>query len=551
MNFITDNSKLFPLILGLFAFTLFSSFLPESYILDGFEYANAVENSDRSLLSYYHPHHLVYRPLISLIYNFALNFGYSGGSLIIMQLVSAISGAFTVAAFFLIARRILLRPFFAFYASLFLTGSFGFWYLSMQTDPYILSLSLLSWSFYFLIKYNSEPNNFSGLLIGLLFGFALLVSQSNVIFSLVFLYAALINGKDRRLLLFSISLPAFLTILSYGITGFLFKKIGSLPELFLWMTTYAHTGVNWTLGLRESIVGIFNSIGVAMAGGHPFLEYTYGIRGAINLIQMGVNLLSILISLGAMAILIFSIKKLYLNPDKNIKILLSLLIFYFSFFSWWGPGGYKFWVISLIPFWILVFKGIELFESFTEYRKLNIILGALAITWMSSIFIGNIFPKSIQKPPVYLQVKELNLLLGASDILIVDDFLKFEKRPELKCETFLPQFIPYYLGKKILPLSLLLSDNENFYKRIYLTLNNDHKVYSYSNLQNIKQTLSNTSDCLEGRGIKLVDEYRFKSSVIIEEIVDIMQRKRINPMSPKYERVIWELESTIGENEEM
>ena len=170
---------------------------------------------------------------------------------------------------------------------------------------------------------------------------------------------------------------------------------------------------------------------------------------------------------------------------------------------------------------------------------------------MSSIFIGNIFPKSIQKPPVYLQVKELNLLLGASDILIVDDFLKFEKRPELKCETFLPQFIPYYLGKKILPLSLLLSEDRNFYNRIDSTLNNDHKVYSYSNLQNIKQTLSNTSDCLEGRGIKLVDEYRFKSSVIIEEIVDIMQRKRINPMSPKYERVIWELESTIGENEEM
>ena len=310
--------------------------MPESYILDGFEYANAVENSDRSILSYYHPHHLLYRPFISLIYELASGFGYSGSSLIIMQLVSALSGAFTVAAFFLIARKILLRPFFAFYASLFLTGSFGFWYLSMQTDPYILSLSLLSWSFYFLMKYNSEPNNLSGSLIGLLFGIALLVSQSNVIFSLVFLYAALINGKDTRLLLLSIGLPAFLTILSYGITGFLFKKIESLSELFLWMTSFAHTGVNWTLGFRESIVGIFNSIGIAMAGGHPFLEYSYGVRGTINLIEMGVNLLSILISLGAMAILIFSLKKLYLNPDKNIKILLSLLLFYFSFSS----GGY-------------------------------------------------------------------------------------------------------------------------------------------------------------------------------------------------------------------
>ena len=551
MNFITDNSKLSSAILGLFAFTLFISFLPDSYILDGFEYANAVENSDRSLLSYYHPHHLLYRPIISLIYKLASGFGYSGRSLIIMQLVSALSGGFAVAAFFLIARRILLRPLFAFYASLFLTGSFGFWYLSMQTDPYIFSLSLLSWSFYFLIKYNSEPNNFSGSLIGLFFGFALLVSQSNVIFSLVFLYAAHINGKDTRLLLLSIGLPAFITILSYGITGFLFKKIESLSGLFLWMTSFAHTGVNWSLGFRESIVGIFNSIGIAMAGGHPFLEYSYGVRGAINLIEMGLNLLSILISLGAMAILIFSLKKLYLNPDKNIKIHLYLLLFYFSFFFWWVPGQYKFWVISLIPFWILVFKGIELFKFFTESRKHNIILGALAIIWISSNFIGNIFPKSVQKPPVYLQVKELDLLLRESDILIVDDFLKYEKRPELKCETFLPQFVPYYLGEKVLPLSLLLSENRNFYNRINSTLNDYHKVYSYSNLQNIKQTFSNTSDCLEGRGIKLIDEYRFKSSVIIEEIVDIMQHKRINPMSPKYERVIWELESTIGENEEM
>ena len=551
MNINTYDSKLFPIIIGLLAFTLFISFLPESYILDGFEYANAVENSDRSILSYHHPHHLLYRPLISLIYELALDFGYSGHALIIMQLVSAISGAFTVAAFFLIARRILIKPFLALYASLFLTGSFGFWYLSMQTDPYILSLSLLSWSLYFLIKYNSQPDNFSGVIIGLLFGSALLVSQSNVIFSLVFLYAAFLNGKDTRLFLFSIGLPAFITILSYGIIGLLLKNIESIPELFLWITTFAHTGVNWSFGLEESIVGMVKSIGIAMAGGHPFLEYSYGVRGTINLLEMVVNLLSIITSLSVIVALIFSIKKLYLNPDNNIRILLSLMFFYYSFFFWWTPGGYKFWVITLIPFWILVFKGIELFESHIKSRKMHIILAALAITWITSNFIGNIFPKSIQKPPVYAQVKQINLLLGEPDILIVDDFLKFESRPELKCETFLPQFVSYYLREKVLPLSLLLSNSELFFNSIDQALNNHHKVYSYSSVQNIKQTFSSNSDCLERRGTKLVTEYTFEPSVIIEEITDIVKHKRVNPKSSKYPRVIWRLESTINENDEI
>lgn len=551
MNISIYHSKLFPIILGLFAFTLFISFLPESYILDGFEYANAVENFDRSLLSYYHPHHLAYRPLISVIYELTLDVGYSGSSLIVMQVVSAISGAFTVAAFFLIARRILLSPFSALYASLFLTGSFGFWYLSMQTDPYILSLSLLTWSFYFLIKYNSKPDNYSGLVIGLLFGCAVLVSQSNVIFSLLLLYAALLNGKDSRLLVFSIGLPAFLTMSAYGITGLSLKKIETLPELFLWMTSYAHTGVNWTSSLQKSIVGFIKSIGITMAGGQPYLEYSYGVRGSVNLIEMVVNFLSILISIGAIAVLIFSIKKLYRDPDKNIRILLALLFIYYSFFFWWVPGQYKFWIISLIPFWILVFKSIELFESHTKSRKLRIILSMLVITWICSNFIGNIFPKSNHKPAVYKQVTQIGLLLGESDILLVDDFLNFDNRSKLKCETFLPQYIPYYLGVKVLPLSLLLSDAENFYNSIDLNLDNDNKVYSYSSLRNINETLSRISDCLERRGLKIGNEYKFIPSLVIEEITDIIEHKRVNPNASKYQRVIWELESVISEKKEI
>jgi len=92
-----------PVILGLASFVLFSSFLPHSYILDGFEYANAVENNNPNLLSYYHPHHLFYRPLLSGIYEIASLFGYSGGSIIIIQTVSSLAGALVVAVFFSIA----------------------------------------------------------------------------------------------------------------------------------------------------------------------------------------------------------------------------------------------------------------------------------------------------------------------------------------------------------------------------------------------------------------------------------------------------------------
>ena len=544
------NASSTPVILGIASFVLFISFLPQSYILDGFEYANAVENNDPDLLSYYHPHHLFYRPLISGLYELASLFGYSGSSFIIMQAVSSLAGALVVAAFFSIALTYLGSYRSALTASLFLTGSFGFGHLSAQTDPYILSMALLAWSLYFLIFYLKKPDKSVLFSIGVLFWLALMISQSNVIFAFIFIQISMINRRDYRLLSYSIILPGFLSLTTYFIVGMFFKRFDTLKELILWMTTFAHSGSNWTLGINASIFGLFQSVGIALAGGRSLLEYNLGARGVFNSFGIVANLLSLLLTLAAVLWLAVSLKKLLFKPDTTTRIFLLMLVLYPAFFIWWAPGQYKFWIIPLIPFWLLIFKSVAITIIPVDSRRLGIFLLISVITLNISNFMGNTLPKSLHEPVVYSQVIEINSFLLKSDKIIFDDFIKIEKHPELLCETFLPQYIPYYLGSKTIPTSTLLNSPGSFYSQIESSMNNGSSVYSYSSPEELRISYSVRENCFENAEFELLDSYEFIPTISYKEATDIVHQKRTLSDPELHDKTLWKLKHRTHLNEE-
>lgn len=540
-----------PVILGLASFALFSSFLPHSYILDGFEYANAVENNDPNLLSYYHPHHLFYRPLLSGIYEIASLFGYSGGSIIIIQMVSSLAGALVVAAFFSIAFSYLGSYKLALTASLFLTGSFGFWHLSTQTDPYVISMALLAWSLYFLVIYLKKPHKSISFIIGVLFYFALMISQSNVIFALIFIYISMINRRDYRLLSYSIVLPGLLSIVTYYIVGTFFKKLDSFKELILWMTTFAHSGYNWTLGIKASVIGLFESIGIALAGGQSLLEYKLGAHGIFNTIGIAANLLSLLFALAAVLWLGVSLRKLIFKPDKTTRLLLLMLIIYPAFFTWWATGQYKLWVILLIPFWLLIFKSMAMTRIPVNPRRSGLYLIITVCIWNSSNFIGNTLPKSLHKPVVYSQVIAIDSFLRELDRIIFDDFIKTGEHPELLCETFLPQYIPYYLGSKTIRTSTLLNSPERFYSQIESSMNKGSNVYSYSSLEDLRNSYSARENCFEKIEFELLKRYEFIPITGYKEATDIVHHERTLSDAEMRDKILWKLKRRAhpsGEN---
>ena len=539
-----------PIILGIVSFVLFISFLPQSYILDGFEYANAVENNDPDLLSYYHPHHLLYRPLISVLYNIASLFGYSDGSIIILQVVGSLAGALVLAAFFSIALGYLGSYKLALTASLFLTGSFGFGHLSTQTDPYMISMALLAWSLYFLIRYLRKPEKSVLFGVGVLFYLALMISQSNVIFAFIFIYISMINRKDYRLLSYSIILPGFLSLTTYFIVGMFFKKLDTFKELILWMTTFAHSGFNWTLGIKESFFGLVKSVGITFAGGQSMLEYSLGANTLFNSVGVAANIFSLLIGLAALLWLGISIKKLLIKSDTTSRIFILMLTLYPAFFIWWAPGQYKFWVIPLIPFWLLIFKSVAITIIPVNARKLDIFLLISVITWNISNFMGNTLPKSLLNPVVYAQVIEINSFLLKSDKIIFDDFMETEGHPELLCETFLPQYIPYYLGSKTIRISALLNSPDSFYSQIEESMGNGSIVYSYSSPEELRISYSARENCFENTEFDLLNRYEFIPAFSYKEATDIVNHERTLSDPEMQDKTLWKLKLKAHLSEE-
>ena len=166
------------------------------------------------------------------------------------------------------------------------------------------------------------------------------------------------------------------------------------------MTTFAHSGYNWTLGIRASVIGLFESVGIALAGGQSLFEYKLGAHGFFNAFGIAANLLSLLLALAAVIWLGVSLKKLFFKPDTTTRIFLLMLIIYPAFFTWWATGQYKFWVIPLIPFWLLIFKSMAMTVIPANPRKLGLYLLITVCIWNFSNFMGNTLPKSLHKPVV-------------------------------------------------------------------------------------------------------------------------------------------------------
>ena len=290
----------------------------------------------------FHPHHLAYGPLGALSLTIARAFGYTGTAAEPLQIVNALAGAFGIAAFFLVTKRLTYRTDAALIAALLLGGSYAYWYYAVEVEVYTVAVCFLILCLALLIRLIRQPTVGTWIALGIVQTLAVLFHQTNVLLSVPALIVWLIPfTRGRKSVSTTIWQQAFpfvlyvltvgsLVALSYGLVG-LISGFRSWEQFSWWMTSYARTGW-WGGPINETK---WEKLGQGLS---ETLAQPGGALLALLLVGLGVA----------------HGRALVVRYWRLMIVLISWLLAYGIFFLWWEPDNIEFWIASLPPVLLLL-----------------------------------------------------------------------------------------------------------------------------------------------------------------------------------------------------
>jgi hypothetical protein len=214
---------------------LYLPLLSQHFDLNGIAEARALEMGDL-----FSPNHLLYRPLGLLLHDSLSAFGFNFRTLVVLQVVTAISGAAGIAFAFLFFRRFTRNTYLAGAVAFWLGTAWANW--AYSTDAIYIPVAAMFVAAA-LAAFMSGHSRVSLMLAGYLAGFAILVWEANVFLIPIFLTGiALLNpmpGRERWRLSFWFLLACAVPVVSlYGLAA-ISQGVSTLPEFFRWVTSHA------------------------------------------------------------------------------------------------------------------------------------------------------------------------------------------------------------------------------------------------------------------------------------------------------------------------
>lgn len=315
--------------LGLYALSLI-----QVHTYDALNYAAAVQTGTRDLFGLLQPHHLVYNVAGRVFFRLWELAGWRGGSLLPLQVLNAFISSFSLALFYRLLAGLTRRPV-ALVATALLAVTHGYWLYTVEVEVYLLSAAFLIATFYALTRPVTHVYR-QGLVAGALLGLAVLAHQSNLLFGLVALAAALSlqldRGQKARLLL-SLGAAAFLTAFIPYAAAILVLKLDSPRAILFWLTTYVQMGSWGKLQANaplQALGGIWNTLAVS--------NQEFPLFGSLFVV-----LLVGLVSWAAW------------QANRRISgLCLVWIAAYGLFFTWWEPSNLEFWIAILPPVFTLL-----------------------------------------------------------------------------------------------------------------------------------------------------------------------------------------------------
>jgi hypothetical protein len=182
------------LIVVLSGLCLYLPLLTKNYDLNGLAEAAGVESGRP--VDLWNPNHMLYRPVGYVVRQGLAAAGIAGGSITVLQILSAIFGALGLGFVYLALERLTGNRTIAIWTSLMLGVSWSYWTLS--TDVYYFSMSAMFVAAS-LAAFVRPESGWSFAVCGLLTGLSILACQANVVLIPGFTVALLFRDPSPRL----------------------------------------------------------------------------------------------------------------------------------------------------------------------------------------------------------------------------------------------------------------------------------------------------------------------------------------------------------------
>ena len=366
-----------PVGIGLGVFILYAAFLSRMYQTDGIVEANWIEN--RHWEGFFNSNHMLYRPVMWLVYQALIFFGYQGQVLPLLQVASAFFGAAGIMLFFLFLQRLTQNTVVSLIIAAAYAISRGYWYWSTDIDYAIVSMTFVLWTAYLLADRERLSEKKQAAKIALTSGLAILVSQVNVFLVPIVGLAYLLNmghswrKRVQHMMTYGLSL-GLVILVPYLFIGLVLRRFTALEQWLNWLTGWDDGGgtslpINGWLSWPRIVRGFTAYIetqappwnGIAIRG-----LVTRGEFEPDRMLAGTATLLAVLIVVGTLLWVIAGWSRF--SNVRRVQIGLCLLFFsIFTLFGiWWEPHNTVWFFTPSAGLWAIL--ALLIADSYTKVR---------------------------------------------------------------------------------------------------------------------------------------------------------------------------------------
>lgn len=329
---------------------------------DAYFYARQVEQGSGSEM--FHAHHLLYLPVMRILFRATQALGYTGRSLPVLIAFSMVCGAGVICLFQALLRRRGVQERLVWAFSLALLFSYGFWRYSTTAEIYVPVTFLSLAALYFAERSTERP---------LFFGFSVLSASLALLTHLIALPAILLaiplwiaNGQGRRKIILYCLLTVLVVALGYavaasgpGLTAYQDTQVvrETLLSPRVWVKGAAAWGqnllsANFLFALPQVAGKIESLFPYHMLQEELFMGQQASHRVAgLAFATLGI---AATLFLGVLWVIVRSIRRALTGNVLRISAALAWLGGTAGMAFLFEPANPEMWICTLAPFWLFV-----------------------------------------------------------------------------------------------------------------------------------------------------------------------------------------------------
>jgi hypothetical protein len=360
----------------------------------------------------FHPHHLLYSPIVRLLHRLLTWTSVSSDTLLAMQLHNTVWACVAVVAVYLLGRVGRLSPVAATLASWLLATSNGVMTYATQAEVYVPTAACLAILSYLLLRPSQDRWTPTGMAwLCLWFVLAIGYHQTSVLFVAPLLFVALLRREPGELrgatavvvVTGLVSLAAY--VFAYlatagrgGLSGFVrYCLLYAVSDTPAWGTC---DNIN-AVGLARLLKSQLTCMVSMPAGASPPVLLLTGLFGLL------------LVGVIAQAIRLWIQER---ADRSTLLLMLAWIAAFGGFFLWWLPGEEEFFIGTEIPILILMVAGTAHLQWQFRRRAVQqasaVLVVALGVLMMAHNLSASVLPRHRTRGPAYARARDIAALWG-------------------------------------------------------------------------------------------------------------------------------------------